>query len=109
MMKQGFIHFGSAIVALGLAYLVNQLPNMPDSLKPWVPFGMVPLVVLSVWFLVQQGETAKRYKTKISGNKLKGDRSRVRATDAEVTDNELTGADTEINTNDGTSGSGRNP
>ena len=30
MMKPVLMHFGSAIVALGLAYLVNQLPNMPD-------------------------------------------------------------------------------
>ncbi len=109
MMKQGFIHFGSAIVALGLAYLVNQLTNMPDSLKPWVPFGMVTLVVLSVWFLMEQSRVSGRPRTTITGNTLGGDRSRIRATDAEVADNKLTGADTEINTNDGTSGSGRNP
>jgi hypothetical protein len=109
MMKQALMHFGSAIVGLGLAYLVNQLPNVPDNLKPWVPLGMVPLVVLTVWFAVTQGETAKRRKTKISGNELGGDRAEIRATDAEVTDNKLTGADTKINTNDGTAGSGRNP
>lgn len=109
MMKPVLMHFGSAIVALGLAYLVNQLPNMPDNLKPWVPFGMVPLVVLTVWFAVTSSETAKRRKTRVSGNELGGDRAEIRATDAEVTDNKLTGADTKINTNDGTAGSGRNP
>ena len=109
MMKKAWIPFGSAIVGLGLAYLVNQLPNLSENLKPWVPLGMVPLVVLTVWFAVAQSETAKRRKTKISGNELGGDRAEIRATDAEVTDNKLTGADTKINTNDGTSGSGRNP
>ena len=109
MMKPVLMHFGSAIVGLGLAYLVNQLPNVPDNFKPWVPLGMVPLVVLTVWFAVTTSETAKRRKTKISGNELGGDRSKIRAIDAEVTDNKLTGADTEITTNDGTSGSGRNP
>jgi hypothetical protein len=109
MMKQALMHFGSTIVGLVLAYLVNQLPNVPDNFRPWVPFVMVPFVVLTVWFAVTTSETAKRRKTKISGNELGGDRAKIRASDAEVTDNKLTGADTEITTNDGTSGSRRNP
>jgi hypothetical protein len=109
MMKPVLMHFASAIVGLGLAYLVNQLPNVPDNLKPWVPLGMVPLVVLTVWFAVEQSSGTRRSRTKFKGNKLKGKGATIEAVDAEVTDNELVGDNTKITTNDGTSGSGRNP
>lgn len=108
-MKPIVIHFSSAIVALLLSYLVNQLPNIPDALKPWVPFGMVPLMVLTVWFVVEQSNAGARSTTKIIGNKVAGKGAKMRVRDAEVVNNELTGEDTEITTNDGTSGSGRNP
>jgi hypothetical protein len=109
MIKQLLMHFGSAIVGLGLAYLVNQLPNVPDNLRSWVPFVMVPFVVLTVWFAVGQGSIGQRRKTKFKGNTLSGKNTKIRANDAEVTNNKLTGEGAEITTNDGTSGSGRNP
>jgi hypothetical protein len=92
-----------------LAYLVNQLPNVPDNFRPWVPFVMVPFVVLTVWFAVTTSETAKRRKTKFKGNTLSGKGATIEAVDADVTGNKLTGDNTKITTNDGTSGSGRKP
>jgi hypothetical protein len=104
-MNQNWVYFVSTIVGVALSYGVNQLPSVPESWKPWLPIPVVGLTVVSGWLMTQQGS---RSRTTITGNRLAGDRSKIRAVDAEVKDNEMTGADTEITT-DGTSGSGRNP
>jgi hypothetical protein len=109
-MKQAFIYFGSAIVALLLAYGVNQLPNVPDAVKPAVPIVVVALVVISVWFAMQQAQGSSAPGTSVSGNKIKGKKNKMRGrTGAKVDQNDIDGDENEISIDDGTTGSGRNP
>ena len=108
-MNQNLLYFLSVVVGAILSYFVNQLPNVPDNIKPWTWIPVIGLVLLSVWLglRVSAGQSRPPSRTIIKNNELGGDRSKIRAVDAEVDGNKLTGADTEITTNDGTSG--RNP
>ena len=107
-MKQAFIYLGSAIVALLLSYGVNQLPNVPEAVKPSVPFVLVALVVIGVWLSLQQSSGMSA--TSASGNKIKGKKNKVRGRmGSRVDRNEIDGDENELGIDDGTNGSGPNP
>jgi hypothetical protein len=107
-MKKFLIYFGSAIVGLLLAYGVNQLPNLPDTLKPVTPIVLMILVVAGAWFTMQQSGGSDG--TSFSRNKIIGSNNKAHGKDgARVDDNEIKGDGNEIGIDDGTTGSGRNP
>jgi phosphoglycerol transferase MdoB-like AlkP superfamily enzyme len=49
VMKQNWIYFLSVVIGAILSYLINQLPGVPDSVKPWLWFPVIGLMLLSVW------------------------------------------------------------
>jgi hypothetical protein len=100
-MKKFPLYFISSLLSVLVGYFVNQLPNLPDQLKPWVPAIIAVLVLITAIVLIQQGGGERvTSKTVIEGNELAGKRSTIKATDAEVRDNRLTGDGSSISTND---------
>ena len=95
-------------MALLLSYGVNQLPNVPDAVKPSVPFVLVALVVISVWLTLQQNSGTSA--TSFSRNKIKGKKNKLRGRmGSRVDRNEIDGDENEMGIDDGTNGSGPNP
>jgi hypothetical protein len=48
-MNQNWIYFLSVVIGAILSYLINQLPGVPDSIKPWLWFPVIGLMLLTVW------------------------------------------------------------
>jgi hypothetical protein len=48
-MNQNWIYFLSVVIGAILSYLINQLPGVSDSVKPWLWFPVIGLMLLSVW------------------------------------------------------------
>jgi hypothetical protein len=48
-MNQNWIYFQSVVIGAILSYLINQLPGVSDSIKPWLWFPVIGLVLLGVW------------------------------------------------------------
>lgn len=104
-MNQFLLYFASGLTALLVGYFTNQLPNLPDNLKPWVPLALAVLTLLSPILLIQVSHSGNSSaKTVIRGNTLGGKQSNIKATDALVEKNKLTGEGTSISTNDRDSG-----
>jgi hypothetical protein len=55
-MKKFLLYFLTAIIATLLAFLVNQLPTIPDPYKPWVPSGVFILTIVSAVLLIKQNQ-----------------------------------------------------
>jgi hypothetical protein len=107
-MNQNLTYFCSAVVSAALSYFINQLPNIPDSLKPWIWISMIGLTLMSTWLVIRQSGGAAG--TSLSGNKVKGKRNKLRGqTGAKVDQNDIDGDENEISIDNGTAGSGRNP
>jgi hypothetical protein len=49
VMNQNLMYFLSVVIGAILSYLINQLPGVPDSIKPWLWFPVIGLMLLSVW------------------------------------------------------------
>jgi hypothetical protein len=79
-MKKFSLYFVSTLVSILVGYFVNQLPNLPVQLKPWVPAVIAVLVLVTALILIQlaggEGVTAR---TVIKGNNLAGKRSMMGA------------------------------
>jgi hypothetical protein len=100
-MKNFLLYLLSTVLAVGVAYLVNQVPALPEQYKPWVPGAIGLLIVGSAIVMVGQGGgSGAGAGTVIRGNRLSGKRSRIAARDARVEKNQLTGEDSWISTND---------
>jgi hypothetical protein len=110
-MNQNLSYFLSIVVGAILSYFINQLPNVPENVKPWTWILVIGLTLVSAVLMIRlsSNNNANSRKTVFKNNKLSGKRSKIRAVDADVVGNKLTGDDTEITTNDGTSGRGGNP
>jgi uncharacterized protein involved in cysteine biosynthesis len=62
-MNQNWMYFLSVVIGAILSYLVNQLPGVPDSIKSWLWFLVIGLMLLSVWVglrLMSDSKEAKR-------------------------------------------------
>jgi hypothetical protein len=105
MMKIFLLYLGSGLLAAFVGYLINQLPNLPDSLKPWVPIAIALLVIIGAIFAIKQSsQGAESSATVIRGTKIRGNRNRVQARNALLENNTVTGDDNSINTSNSDSG-----
>jgi hypothetical protein len=57
VMNQNLIYFLSVVIGAILSYLINQLPGVPDSIKPWLWF-----MLLSVWVGLRLMSDSKEVK-----------------------------------------------
>jgi hypothetical protein len=81
-MKKFSLYFISSLLSVLVGYFVNQLPNLPDQLKPWVPAIIAVLVLVTAIVLIQQGGgEGVTAKTTIRDNELAGKQSTIKATD----------------------------
>ena len=104
-MNQFLLYLASGLITVLVGYFTNQLPNLPDNLKPWVPLAMAVLTLAGSILLIQQSHSGNSSaKTVIRGNRLKGKLSSIKATDALVERNQLTGESSSISTRDSDSG-----
>jgi hypothetical protein len=91
----------SGLFAVVVGYFINQLPNLPDYLKPWVPAAIAVLIVVSAIVMIQQEKgNSTSARTVIKGNHLQGKDSKINANDAVVERNRLQGEGSSISTND---------
>jgi hypothetical protein len=105
-------YFLAAITATLLSVLVNNLPDIPDTYKPWVPLGVFVLTIfgasLVIWQNQANGSSSKRRV--VRNNTLEGDGSKILVReDSETVGNKLKGKDASIVIEDDGTGSGRNP
>ena len=104
-MNQFLLYLASGLITVLVGYFTNQLPNLPDNLKPWVPLALAVLTLVGSILLIQQSHSGNSSaKTVIRGNNLEGNQSSIKATDAVVERNKLKGEGTSISTNDRDSG-----
>ena len=104
-MNQFLLYFASALITVLVGYFTNQLPNLPDNWKPWVPLGLAVLTLVGSILLIQQSHPGNSSaKTTIRGNTLGGKQSSIKARDALVEKNKLTGEGSSISTRDSDSG-----
>ncbi|MGB3237560.1 MAG: hypothetical protein WBB29_04630 [Geitlerinemataceae cyanobacterium] len=101
-MNQFLLYLVSGFITVLVGYLTNQLPNLPENWKPWVPLALAVLTLIGSILLIQQSNSGNSSaRTKISGNRLDGKQSSIKATDAVVEKNKLGGEGSSISTNDG--------
>jgi hypothetical protein len=104
-MNQFLLYLASGLITVLVGYFTNQLPNLPDNLKPWVPLAMAVLTLAgSIWLIQQSQSGNSSAKTVIRGNTLEGKLSSIKARDALVEQNQLTGESSSISTRDSDSG-----
>lgn len=104
-MNQFLLYLASGFITVFVGYFTNQLPNLPDNLKPWVPLALAVLtLVFSILGIQQIHSGNSSAKTVIRENTLKGKLSSIKATDALVERNQLTGESSSISTRDSDSG-----
>jgi hypothetical protein len=104
-MNQFLLYLASGLISVLVGYFTNQLPNLPDNLKPWVPLALGVLALVSSILLIQQSNSGNSSaKTVIRGNTLGGKQSSIKARDAWAEENQLTGESSSISTNDRDSG-----
>jgi hypothetical protein len=63
VINQNWIYFLSVVIGAMLSYLINQLPGVPDSIKSWLWFPVIALMLLSVWVglrLMSDSKSSKR-------------------------------------------------
>jgi hypothetical protein len=104
-MNQFLLYLASGLITVLVGYFTNQIPNLPDNLKPWVPLALAVLTLVGSIVLIQQSNSGNSSaKTVIRGNMLGGKQSSIKATDALVEKNQLTGDGSSISTRDSDSG-----
>jgi hypothetical protein len=52
-MNQNLVYFASVVVGAVLSYLINQLPGVPDAVKPWLWISVIGLTLLSAWLVIR--------------------------------------------------------
>jgi hypothetical protein len=104
-MNQFLLYLASGVITVLVGYFTNQLPNLPENLKPWVPLALAVLTFVGSIVLIQQSHAGNSSaRTVIRGNRLKGNQSNIKARDAVVEGNKLEGEGSSISTNDRDSG-----
>jgi hypothetical protein len=105
-MNQLLLYFSSGLVAVLVGYFTNQLPNVPENLKPWVPLALAVLTLIGSILLIQQSNSGNpAAKTAIRGNVLDGNQSNIKARGSVLVDrNKLTGEGSSIDADDRDSG-----
>jgi hypothetical protein len=53
-MKRFLLYLASGLLAAIVGYLINQVPNLPDDWKPWVPTAIAGSIVLGAIVLIRQ-------------------------------------------------------
>jgi len=73
-MNQFVLYLVSGVITVLVGYFTNQLPNLPDNLKPWVPLAVAVLTLAGSIFsilLIQQSQSGNSSpKTVIRENTL---------------------------------------
>jgi hypothetical protein len=59
-MKRFLLYLASGLLAAIVGYLINQVPNLPDDWKPWVPTAIAGLIVVSAIVLIRQDSGNRR-------------------------------------------------
>jgi hypothetical protein len=91
VMNQNWIYFLSVVIGAMLSYLINQLPGVPDSIKSWLWFPVIGLMLLSVWVglrLMSDSKESKRSQHHVVKN-LKGRNIQVEDVTVESRSGEL--------------------
>jgi hypothetical protein len=57
-MKRFLLYLASGLLGAIVGYLINQVPNLPDDWKPWVPGAIAGLIVVSAIVLIRQDRVA---------------------------------------------------
>jgi hypothetical protein len=57
-MKRFLLYLASGLLGAIVGYLINQVPNLPDDWKPWVPGAIAGLIVVSAIVLIRQDRAA---------------------------------------------------
>lgn len=70
-MNQKIIYFSSTIIGAVLSYLINQLPGLPEQIKPWLTIPVIGLTVFSAWLGIKLSQNSSK-QTSVSRNKMKG-------------------------------------
>lgn len=104
-MNQLLLYLASGLISVVVGYFVNQLPNLPDNLKPWMPIALTVLTLGGAILAIKLSNSGATAKTKIRNNRVKGNKNTIRATDAEVDGNKIDGEGNIISTNDRDPGS----
>ncbi len=89
VMNQNLMYFLSVVIGAILSYLINQLPGVPDSIKSWLWFPVIGLMLLSVWVglrLVSDSKESKRSQDVLTN--LKGRNIRIKSVTVESTSGE---------------------
>jgi hypothetical protein len=79
VINQNWMYFLSVAIGAILSYLINQLPGVPDSIKPWLWFPVVGFILLSVrvgLHLMSGSKEVKRSQNVLTN--LKGRNIRVK-------------------------------
>jgi hypothetical protein len=104
-MNQFLLYLASGLITVLVGNFTNQLPNLPDNLKPRVPLAVAVLTLAGSILLIQQSQSGNSSaKTVIRANTLEGKLSSIKATDALVERNQLTRESSSISTRDSDSG-----
>jgi hypothetical protein len=45
-MNQFLLYLASGLITVLVGYFTNQLPNLPENLKPWVPLALAVLTLV---------------------------------------------------------------
>ena len=66
-------HLLSGLFTVVVGYFINQLPNLPDYLKPWVPIATIAVLVVVMAIVSTQQEKRNAASAKTSkGNRQQG-------------------------------------
>jgi F0F1-type ATP synthase assembly protein I len=57
-MNQNLVYFASVVVGAVLSYLINQLPGVPDAVKPWLWIPVIGLTLLSAWLVIKSSQAS---------------------------------------------------
>lgn len=95
VMNQSLIYFLSVVIGAILSYLINQLPGVPETVKSWLWFPVIGLMLLSVWVglrLMSDSRGSKRSQdvlTNLEGQKIQVKSVTVESTSGEPVDQKL--------------------
>jgi hypothetical protein len=89
MRNPNWMYFLSVVIGAILSYLINQLPGVPDSIKSWLWFPVIGLMLLSVWVglrLMSDSKESKGSQDVLTN--VKGRNIRVKGVTVESTSGE---------------------
>lgn len=104
-MKKFWICLASAFVGTLLGYLINQLPGIPEGLKPWVPPATLVVMGASAWLISVQMENSS--KTGMSRIRIKGNSNTLKAGQNPIDDAQIQGHQNRLSTFDDDTMGGR--